>query len=284
MSNLQSLRVSPFEAIKQVRADGSEFWSARDLMPMLGYDRWENFSAALDRAKIAAEAQGHNIEDLFRGVTKKGGGRPQQDFELARFAAYLVAMNGDPRKPEIAAAQAYFAIQTHIAETRPVAPAIPQTYAEALREAASQAERAELEQKRAEKAEHKLEIQAPKVAKADAHSASKEWKGRQEFAREIQKWGLGWGYKINQESVHELLRRKGMFVSGDRRDRNHATAHAEKSGWATTEKGVSKKTGKPFATSRISAKGQDLAWKWANKALEEYGETLNPLIEEKKSA
>ncbi|HJE10939.1 MAG TPA: phage antirepressor KilAC domain-containing protein [Corynebacterium glutamicum] len=284
MSNLQSLRVSPFEAIKQVRADGSEFWSACDLMPMLGYDRWENFSAALDRAKIAAEAQGHKIEDLFRGVTKKGGGRPQQDFELARFAAYLVAMNGDPRKPEIAAAQAYFAIQTHIAETQPVAPAIPQTYAEALREAASQAERAELEQKRAEKAEHTLEIQAPKVAKADAHSASKEWKGRQEFAREIQKWGLGWGYKINQVSVHELLRRKGMFVSGDRRDRNHATAHAEKSGWATTEKGVSKKTGKPFATSRISPKGQDLAWKWANKALEEYGETLNPLIEEKKSA
>lgn len=110
---------SPFDAIRQVRADGTEFWSARDLMPLLGYDRWENFESAIERAMIAAEVQGCNVADLFRGVTKKGAGRPQQDYELARFAAYLVAMNGDPRKPEVAAAMAYFAVRTREAETRP---------------------------------------------------------------------------------------------------------------------------------------------------------------------
>lgn len=109
---------SPFDAIRQVREDGSEHWNARDLMPMLGYDRWENFEAAIDRAKSAAMAQGSNPADLFRGVTKKGAGRPQADYEMARFACYLVAMNGDPRKPEVAAAQAYFAIRTREAEVR----------------------------------------------------------------------------------------------------------------------------------------------------------------------
>lgn len=280
----QANGTSPFDAIKLTRPDGSEYWSARDLMPMLGYSKWQDFDSAIERAKIAAEVQGQNVENLFMGIHKKTGGRPQQDYELARFACYLVAMNGDPRKPEIAAAMAYFAIQTRVAETQQATPAIPQTYAAALRTAAEQAERAELEQKRAEKAERTLEIQAPKVAKADAHSAATEWKGRQEFAREVQKWARQWGFNIIQESVYELLRRKGMLVSGHRRDRNHATAHAEKAGWATTKKGISEETGKPYAMVRLSPKGQDLAWKWANKALEEYGETLNPLIEEKKSA
>lgn len=110
-------RNSPFDAIKQATADGREFWSARDLMPLLGYDRWENFVAAIDRAMVAAAVQGRDADQLFRGVTKKGDGRPQRDVELARFASYLVAMNGDPRKPQVAAAQSYFAIRTREAET-----------------------------------------------------------------------------------------------------------------------------------------------------------------------
>jgi len=110
---------SPFDAIRSVRTDGTEFWSARDLMSPLGYTRWENFSAAIERAMIAAEVQDHPVDVLFRGVTKKGSGRPQRDYELARFACYLVAMNGDPRKPEVAAAQHYFAVRTREAETSP---------------------------------------------------------------------------------------------------------------------------------------------------------------------
>lgn len=121
-----------------------------------------------------------------------------------------------------------------------------------------------------------IEAQAPAVSKAQAHSDCKETKGRQEFAREVQKWGRQWGYEITQENVYRLLRRKGMLVSGERRDRNHATSKAEKAGWATTAKGVADNTGKPWAAARIKPKGQDIAWKWINKAAEEYGAELNP--------
>lgn len=289
MSNVIQLAAgqSPFDGIKRVREDGTEYWSARDLMPLLGYDRWENFTAAIERAQIAAGVQGHDVSSLFRGVTKKGSGRPQQDFEVARFAAYLTAMNGDPRKPEIAAAMAYFAVQTHVAENAAQSPAIPQTYSEALRAAADATDRAELEAARADEQEkiaqqrqRAIEAQAPKVAKAEAHSASKEWKGRQEFAREVQHWGRRWGYRILQESVYELLRRKKMLIAGNRRDRNHATALAEERGWATTEKGTDEKTGRPWKVARLSPKGQDIAWKWINEAAEQFGDVLNPKQEE----
>lgn len=110
---------SPFDAIAKRRPDGTEYWSARDLMPIMGYDSWRRFSEAIARAKVSAELQGHNVLNLFAGAVKKPtGGRPLEDIYMVRFAAYLVAMNGDPRKPEIAAAQAYFAIQTRVAETQ----------------------------------------------------------------------------------------------------------------------------------------------------------------------
>lgn len=107
-----------FDLLRQTRPDGSEFWSARDLMGPLGYGAdWRNFYAAIDRAKSTAANQGQDPDALFVGVTEKSGGRPRVDVQLSRFAAYLVAMNGDPRKPEIAAAQAYFAVKARQAET-----------------------------------------------------------------------------------------------------------------------------------------------------------------------
>ena len=111
---------SPFDAIRRTRPDGSEFWSARDLMPLMGYGAdWRNFKTAVERARVAATNSGHDVETLFSGVTEKTQGRPREDFHLARLAAYLVSLNGDPRKPETAAAQAYFVIRTREAETTP---------------------------------------------------------------------------------------------------------------------------------------------------------------------
>ncbi|PXY04352.1 phage antirepressor KilAC domain-containing protein [Corynebacterium striatum] len=266
---------SPFDAIKNTNPEtGTEFWSARDLMPLMGYPRWNEFKVPLERAMKSAEVQGNDVATLFRGSAEKTSGRPREDFHLTRFAAYLVAMNGDPNKPEVAAAQAYFAIKTREAETAKSPAEL--TRREILTLALEAEEKAEEQRQLAEKRQRALEAQAPAVAKAAAHSASEEWKGRQEFAREVQSWGRNWGYTIIQESVYELLRRKKMLISGHRRDRNHATAQAEKNGWAKTEKGVSDITGKPWAAARISPKGQDIAWKWINEAVEMYGQELNP--------
>lgn len=273
---------SPFDSIKRVREDGTEFWSARDLMPLMGYSAWRNFNVPMCRAMTAAENQGHDRTMHFAGSRKVvASGPAQEDVELTKFAAYLTAMNGDPNKPEVAAAQAYFAVQTHVAEV--AAPAIPQTYSEALRAAADASDRAELEAARAEAAEKEaaqhqqaLNIQAPMVAKAAAHSGVDKAIGRQQFARQVQQFGDTRGADIKQNDVYELLGRHGMTVRGDRQDNGHITAQARRNGWGWNETGVSEKTGYEFTKPLIKKKGQDIAWKWVQIDFETYGAALNP--------
>ncbi|WP_296820879.1 DNA damage-inducible protein D [Thiobacillus sp.] len=106
-----------FENLKQVNDHGAEYWSARDLQPLLGYSQWRRFEDAINRAITSCEQSGNNPEHHFAGAGKpitggKGAVQVVQDYQLSRFACYLIAQNGDPRKPEIAQAQKYFAIQT----------------------------------------------------------------------------------------------------------------------------------------------------------------------------
>ena len=106
-----------FEEIKKIDADGLEYWEARELMPVLEYLKWENFSKIIDKAMTACELSEQNTSDHFRKVRKpieapKGAIQTILDYKLSRYACYLIAQNGDPKKSAIALAQTYFAIQT----------------------------------------------------------------------------------------------------------------------------------------------------------------------------
>ncbi len=107
-----------FDAIAHYDEESQiEFWYARELQPALGYARWENFQTAIKKAKTSCESAGIMVSDHFRDVTKMVGigsntTREINDLKLTRYACYLIAQNGDPRKDEIAFAQSYFALQT----------------------------------------------------------------------------------------------------------------------------------------------------------------------------
>ena len=107
-----------FDDIIHKSEDGEiEFWYARELQPLLGYSRWQNFELVIKKAMVSCENAGGKIEDHFRDVTKmvgigSGAVRCVKDYVFTRYACYLIAQNGDPRKDEIAFAQSYFAVQT----------------------------------------------------------------------------------------------------------------------------------------------------------------------------
>jgi DNA-damage-inducible protein D len=152
---------SEFERLRHVDDQG-EYWSARELMPIVDYRDWRNFNDAINRAQTAFRGLGEDTRGHFSVAVPKtsdqaerGRGRPQgHDYRLSRRACYLVFMNGDPKKPAIAAAQNYFAVKTRQMEViEQQVLAIPQTYAQALRAHADEVEareKAELLQAQAE--------------------------------------------------------------------------------------------------------------------------------------
>jgi DNA-damage-inducible protein D len=143
MINTMDKELKSFEDIRQITDTGKEYWLARDLQKPLGYDKWENFSKVIDRAMLACDTSGFDIKDHFSTVRKTiempvgeqfglrgfpdvrktpntGLGFPDAgktkkiiDYQLSRYACYLIVQNGDPRKKQIALGQTYFAIQTY---------------------------------------------------------------------------------------------------------------------------------------------------------------------------
>lgn len=104
-----------------VEIEGVECWSARDICPLLGYSQWRNFSNVIEKARTACQNAGNQVRDHFADVSKmvdlgSGSQREIEDILLTRYACYLIAQNGDPRKEQIAFAQTYFALQTRKAE------------------------------------------------------------------------------------------------------------------------------------------------------------------------
>lgn|SRR5690606_10372327 len=180
-------------------------WSARDLQPFAGYSEWRKFEGAIERAKTSvANAEGVSAaQHHFVGADKSspqpnGGFREIRDYHLTRYAAYLVFMNGDPRKSEIANAQAYFAIKTREAETGLV---MPQSFADALELAAKQ-------QREIENKARELEEARPKVTVYDRWLTSDAIE-MTDFAKRI---------GISPPKFTELLRNVGILRKDRRRD------------------------------------------------------------------
>lgn len=208
MTKIDKTNASPFDHIKTINDDGQEVWSARDLMPLLGYTQrnaWQMFSAALDRAKASAEAQNVPLTSHFIIANEvidrpQGGKINRENYNLTRYAAYLVAMNGDPRKPEVAAAQSYFTVKTREAELiqdQQNALTIPKDYSEALRALADTYEAKE-------KAEQELNIAAPKANKFDKWLDSE---GLADFLTVSQVLGVGRNTMLQQLRDLEVLNR-----------------------------------------------------------------------------
>ena len=117
MNEIKEYTEKMFEDIKHIDEKGNEYWSARELMPLLEYSKWENFHKVIKSSMIACNMSNNNEMEHFpevRKVLKVGNNAKMnvKDYKLSRYACYLIAQNGDPRKEVIALAQTYFAIQT----------------------------------------------------------------------------------------------------------------------------------------------------------------------------
>ena len=111
-----------FEEVRQFDEDGNEFWSARNIAPLLEYQDWRNFMQVVDKARLACEQSGRPVADHFGDVTKmvgigSGAQRPVPDVHLSRYACYLIVQNGDPARPVIANGQTYFEVGRKVRQT-----------------------------------------------------------------------------------------------------------------------------------------------------------------------
>ena len=116
-AELMQYNEQTFESIKHINDAGQEYWTGRELQQVLEYTEWRNFAKALEKAKVSCESSGNLVADHFAGVNKmvpigSGAQREIEDYELSRYACYLIVMNGDPRKEVIAVGQTYFAVKT----------------------------------------------------------------------------------------------------------------------------------------------------------------------------
>jgi DNA-damage-inducible protein D len=277
MTDLTTPSASPFDAIRHTRDDGSEYWSARELMPLLGYPEWREFRPAIERAWKSAEAQGHEPETLFGVITENPGpmgGRPREDVHLSRFACYLVAMNGDPRKPEVAAAQAYFAIRTREAEVARTEPLdeieVAERYLAALRE------------KKALAAQ--VEASRPLVAQAETFRQADGLRTIGDLTNDLKVHAASNfpGVKVLQGDLFDLAGRIGLIIRGNTVRNNQPTARAIEAGWVKPKETVYETEhhgSQAKVSTRLTPRGYGRLWDAATTNLTQHGVVLPDIKE-----
>jgi DNA-damage-inducible protein D len=256
--------LSPFDQIARTDERG-EYWMGRDLMSVMGYERWQRFEDVIERAMASSDAAGHNTDKAFSQVNQLTGGgnlgdQGKRDYRLTRFAAYLVAMNGDPRKPQIAEAQTYFAVKTREAEVSQ-AHQLPTSFADALELAAKQA--------------RALEAAAPMVAQAEQHRAADSWTAVGDFANKVVAWAQETNnVRVLHVHVWDFLGELGLIIRGETIRHNHPTADAVRRGLVKGKETTVQKpdgTSKNVVSPRLSAAGEGYAWDRAVKRIETTG-------------
>ena len=203
---------SPFDAIRRTRPDGSEYWSAREMQRVMGYSKWQDFVRAIERAIIAGRNSGINTDSAFVQVSQVMGAhnlgdQRRFDYELTRYACYLTAMNGDPRKAQIAEAQTYFAVKTREAETTP-APAKPMSELEMAQRYVA-----------ALKREQVLTAQVAELApSADAWDTLASANGDYDVARAAQILSRDPGIQVGRDRLFTVMARmEWIYRGGDGR-------------------------------------------------------------------
>ncbi|WP_323986256.1 hypothetical protein [Microbacterium plantarum] len=256
--------------LKIVTLTDGEVWSARDLMPFAGYERWENWSKAINRAIASVNASGLDAADHFRGVTKmvevgSGARRQIEDLELTRYACYILFQNADGSKSEIAALQQYFAVQTRKQETA-VAPTGVELIALAVIEA--QAMLAAKDQRIAE-----LEpVAAETVMYREAEGLETFSDFANRFRAHVQATFPGAHFLRDHAFAHAA--RLGMIVRGDTVRNNQPTALGVKSGWVVPARhlvthGSGDQSTKRYA--RLTPRGGARLWDGLHTYYREHG-------------
>lgn len=210
--------------------------------------------------------QGHDVDNHFHQSVKvieggRWGTQSVTDYDLTRYSAYLAVMNGDPNMPMVAEGQHYFAVKTREAEVgQPVRE--PTLEEKALEVIGSLTKAVEAQKAENAKQARQIEEQKPMVARMKNYQAGERDTGKQKFARDICKAlreQLAVDAKFNQ--VYEFLsRRLRLFIAGKRSDAGDATAWAEKSFYAITDRDTNPDTGHNYSQGKLTPRGYDYAW------------------------
>lgn len=256
--------------LKIVTLTDGEVWSARDLMSFAGYERWENFSKAVNRAIASVNASGLDAADHFRGVTKmvelgSGARRQVEDLELTRYACYILFQNADGSKPEIAALQQYFAVQTRKQEVA----AIP-TGAELLALAVVEAQ-AMLAAKDQQIAE--LE---PVAAESRVYREAEGLETFSDFANRFRAHVQSVWPEAHfiRDHAFDHAARLGMIVRGDTVRNNHPTAQGVKAGWVAPARHLVTHTSGSQSTkryARLTPRGGARLWDGMHLYYQQWG-------------
>lgn len=275
MSAIEKSFEAQLDDLKIVTLFG-ERWSARDLMPYAGYKGWREWSNAISRAVASVDASGLNASDHFVGAPKmvsvgSGALREVEDVELTRYACYILFQNGDPRKPEIAAAQQYFAVQTRKQEVASVELSEDEIVARALA----------ITTGRVKALEAQVSALEPKAAQADAFREADGLRTITDLTNDLKIHAASNhpGVKVLRDDVFDLAGMVGLIIRGNTVRNNQPTSKAIEAKWVKpkdTKVDTNNHGSFVKISARLTPRGYGRLWDAAVNNLKTYGQVLAP--------